>query len=161
VPEDESTDGLVQTLLRWSVDEASSAELVNEATRMVADGDVAEWVMALACLPPDASAIDVENALDVTPPEVGFSVVPRGNAEAVFAAALAMVRRCVRGQLAERDLARWMHAVVGHDCSEDLEPLVVLDDVYDTIEYTSYTNESVDARVRSEADRLDRLHPST
>lgn len=62
-------------------------------------------------------------------------------------------------RLAERDLARWAHSVIGHGRSDDLELLVSLDDVYDTVEYTGDTIESVDSRVRAEAQRLVGLHP--
>lgn len=152
-------EDLVETLLRWSVEEVSSAEVVSDATQLAAEGSVAEWVVALACLAPDASANDVEDVLDRAAPEVGFPVAPRGNSEAVLAAALAMVRRCLAGHVAERDLARWMHTVIGHDRSEELELLVVLDDVYDTISYSTDTVATVDARVRAEAERLLELHP--
>lgn len=152
-------EDLVETLLRWSVDEVPSAEVVEDATLLVAEGGQAEWVLALACLPPDATADDIEDVLAASPPDLGFALVPRGNPEAVVAAGLAMVRRCVRGQLAERDLARWVHTVIGHDRSPDFELLVVLDDVYDCVEQSTDTKESVDARVRAEADRLVRLHP--
>lgn len=152
-------EDLVETLLRWSVEKMSTAEVVSDATQLVAEGSVAEWVVALACLPPDASATDVEDALGRAIPEIDVPVVPRGNPEAVLAAALAMVRRCLMGHVAERDLARWMHTVIGHARSEELEPLVVLDDVYDSARYTSDSTASVDARVRAEAERLAHLHP--
>lgn len=146
-------------LLLWGLDDVSSAEVVNDAALAVADDDVAEWVLALACLPLGASANDIEDVLERNPPDIGFSLVPRGNPEAMLAGALAMVRRCVAGRVAERDLARWAHAVIRHGRSEELEPLVSLHDAYDTAEYTGDTIESVDARVRAEADRLARLHP--
>ena len=156
---DGAVEDVVETLLRWEVDEVSSAEVVGDAARAVADADVDEWVVALACLPSDASANDIEDVLERVAPDIGFPVVPKGNPEAVLAAAFVMVRRCAAGHIAERDLARWMHTVIGHDRSQELERLVVLDDVYDTVEYSSDTIGSVDAEVRGEVDRLAHLYP--
>jgi hypothetical protein len=153
-----SLDDLVETLLWWSVDHASSTVVVHDAAQAAAEDDVPEWVIALACLPADASAHDIEDVLDRGCPELAFPVVPRGNPEAVLAAALAMIRRFAAGRLAERDLARWTHDVIGHGRSKELERLVSLDDVYDTVKYSGDTIESVDAEVRAEADRLLHLH---
>lgn len=152
-------DDLLETLLRWGVNEASSADVVSDAARAAAGDDAPQWVVALACLPPDASANDIEDVLEGTPADVGYSLVPRGNPEAVLAGAFAMIRRCLAGHLAERDLARWAHSVIGHGRSDELELLASLDDVYDTVEYTGDTIESVDTRVRAEAQRLAGLHP--
>lgn len=159
VTRESSVEDLIETLLRWSIHEASSAEVSYDAARSVAEAEDAEWVMALACLLPDASAHDIEEVLERAAPDIGVPVVPRGHPEAVLAAVFAMVRRCVAGHLAERHLARWMHTVIGHDGAKELQLLVVLDDVYDEVEYSSDTIESVDAKVRAEAERLAHLHP--
>jgi len=154
-----SLDDLVVTLLMWSVDEVESEKVVHAAAQSVAAGETAEWVVALACLPPDAASNEIADVLDRVPPDLPFAVMPRGNPEAELAAAYAMVRRYVEGRVAERDLVRWMHSVIGHDRVDELELLVVLDDLYDDVEYSSDTTESVDAEVRAEAIRVAGLHP--
>lgn len=153
-----STEDLIETLLRWSFRDVSSAEVVDYAARVVAEAEVAEWVTALACLPPNASTNDIEDILERTGPDIGVPLVPRGNPEAALAAASVMVQRCAAGKLPERDLARWMHTVIGHESSEELELLVGLDDAYDAVDYSSITVESVDAQVRAEVDRLTDLY---
>lgn len=50
-------DDLLETLLRWGVDEVSSAEVVIDAARAAADDDAPQWVVALACLPPDSPSV--------------------------------------------------------------------------------------------------------
>ncbi len=149
---------LDETLLRWGLHEVTSAEVVQDAAVAVAQGVGAPWVLALACLPSDASANDVEDALEETPADGRVPFLPRGNSEAVLAAGFEMARRCVAGRLGERDLARWAHAVIGHGRSDELEALVRLDDAYDTAHYSDLSIESIDKRVRADAERLVRLH---
>ncbi len=145
---------LVETLLRWSLDEASSTAVVRDAAAAVAQGETAAWILQLACLPLSASVDDVEDALASTPADLGARLVPRGNREAVAAVGLAMVRRCVAGDLAERDLTRWAHAVIGHSRVYEFEGLVSLEHSYDVAECGGGSTEAVDARVRTEAVRL-------
>ena len=145
---------LVETLISWSVDAASSTEVVRAAAVAVAEGVDAPWVVGLACLPPVPAANDVEDVLDSSPPDLDVPVLPRGNPEVVLAAAMVLVRRCRAGHMTERDLARWAHDVIGHDRSAELEPLVCLDDSYDIAEYFGDSIEAVDDRVLAEVERL-------
>lgn len=152
--EEEARSLLHETLFRWSANGASSTEVIADAATAVSVGVDEPWVVALACLTPDASGYDVEDVLTTTPPRLDVPVLPRGNPEALVAAAMAQVRRCSAGQLRERDLARWAHEVIGHGRSDELELLVSLDDSYDTAQYLGEAVESVDAQVRVEVDRL-------
>lgn len=58
-----------------------------------------------------------------------------------------MARGLLSGAVSPRDLVARMHRVFGHDAHELIEPLVVLDDVYGTLEYTSHCEAEVGRQV--------------
>jgi hypothetical protein len=58
-----------------------------------------------------------------------------------------MASEAVQGRWVPRELAAWAHRVIGHDGATIAQPLVVLDDEYDCIEYTNQRVEDLDAEV--------------
>lgn len=62
-----------------------------------------------------------------------------------------MVRRFAEGSISGRDLARWAHTHIGHDGPGDCEPFVLLDDIYDTVDYGAYDMADADVWTAAEA----------
>lgn len=53
------------------------------------------------------------------------------------------IRRWLRGELTDRQLASWAHHAIGHDGPAVLQELVVTDDMFDEIEFIGATPESI------------------
>jgi len=98
---------------------------------------------------------DLEPALA----EVGLPYYEFGTGAAQEASLSVMARRVVAGELDPRAFTAWSHRTFGHDRLPPAERLAELDDIYDTIKYTTMTVQEVDAEVHVEAERLAALRP--
>jgi hypothetical protein len=87
---------------------------------------------------------------------LGIRLPQPGTAEAQVGAATAMARLLLDGHLTSRELARWAHAVIGHDGAPELQSLVEFDDAYEIVDYVDPRDgvAGVDRQVRGEAERL-------
>src|SRR5690606_22090132 len=72
------------------------------------------------------------------------------------------------GKLTVRELSTWAHQVIGHEGEDDLQPFVILDDIYDDWEYSGQDLPSLELVTRKAArdflagrpvSRLDWLEP--
>ncbi|MFF5178503.1 hypothetical protein ACFY2Q_10830, partial [Micromonospora sp. NPDC000316] len=103
---------------------------------------------------PTATDQDLLQWLEPTLDELGLTSYPRGSEDVEDAAVRIMASRLLAGALSPRELARWTHSAIGHDGTPHAEELVMLDDVYDMLEYCEETEAEIDARVLAEARRL-------
>jgi hypothetical protein len=85
-----------------------------------------------------------------------------GGHSGLVAAVKALSARALAGRATPRELAFWAHSRCGHDRLPLAERLVLLDDVYDCLEYSDQTVEETDADVLAEARRIvDDAEPPT
>jgi len=138
---DDPRQQLADTAALWSVDQASHDEVIEAACNALVDDLDTPGLRELAGIFHAEAHYRVPEVLPVALAELAL---PAGN----LAAATVMARRCLNGDLAPRELARWMHRTFGHGESDDLEVLVVLDDCYDVLDYTAETESDLDDRVR-------------
>ena len=115
-------------------------DLDGEALRMLAGASARDSIFELEPLILKAVAeLEVGDVLE-GPPQLGALVV--------------MARRHLEGNVSARDLASWAHTHIRHDGPLECEPLVVLDDMYDTVEYSIYNEEELDRWTTAEASAL-------
>jgi hypothetical protein len=87
---------------------------------------------------------------------LGIRLPQPDSAEAQVAAARAMARLLLDGQLSSRELARWAHRIIGHGGAAELKTLVEFDDAYEIVDCVGRADgvAELDRQVRSEAQRL-------
>jgi hypothetical protein len=95
----------------------------------------------------DRWASDVDDTIRAALAEQGRPLPARGSAEAKELAVRAMAAEALSGRWIPRELAAWAHRVIGHQGPVMGQPLVDLDDCYDTLDYTDETEADLDARV--------------
>jgi hypothetical protein len=145
---------LIEACALWSLDLITSEQVVVAATdALVADLD-SQSLRVLAGTPKPAATIEVPELFPRVMAELGLPFFDRGGAGGRLVSAQAMARGLLTGAVSPRDLVARMHRVFGHDAHELIEPLVDLDDVYDTLEYASDDEADVEQRVVAAARRL-------
>jgi hypothetical protein len=87
----------------------------------------------------------IEQTLD----ELGISDVATGSAH--HAALTTMLRRLIAGKTSPRDLAQWAHRYIGHEGDADCQVFVDLDDMYDTADYSGFSETELDEWALEEA----------
>lgn len=136
----------------WSVQEASSAEVVEHACEALVDGLDSQALRELAGMSPEAPPDDLEDLLRQVAADFGFPFYRRESDEGRAAASCALARECVGGRLPPRELTRWMHSRIRHGHEDNrVEALVALDDDYDIAVRPS---EEIDRAVVEAARRL-------
>jgi hypothetical protein len=85
--------------------------------------------------------------------ELGLTFYPVAGEAGQEAAARALARRMLTGELTPREFTCRIHQRHGHELALT-ERLAALDDEYDTLEYGDRTAAQVDAEVTAEARRL-------
>ncbi|MFG1841217.1 hypothetical protein ACGFH8_22675 [Micromonospora sp. NPDC049175] len=138
----------------WSIGQGTAAEVIGAACDCLVAGVDSPSLCILAGVSSTATEQDLLQWLEPTLAELGLSFYRRGSEELENAAVRIMATKLLVGALSPRELARWTHSVIGHDGTPLAEELVMLDDVYDTLEYCEETEAEVDARVLAEARRL-------
>lgn len=135
---------------RYSPARASAAEVIDAAVQcLVVDLD-APSLRELAGESPLESLWVLEPLAAATLDELGRGDVAHG--DPAMTALEAMLRILLRGETEPRDIAKWAHRNIGHDGPERCQPFVDLDDMYDTIDYSNWTPEALDDRLRREAE---------
>jgi len=96
---------------------------------------------------------DVHALLPEALEELGLTFYPVASEGGQEAAARALARRVLAGELTPREFTFRIHQRHGHELALT-ERLAALDDEYDTLEYGDRTAAQVDAEVTAEARRL-------
>jgi hypothetical protein len=148
-------DRLREDAVLWTVGEVTTRELVLSACDALVDGLDSQALRLLAGASESTSAFDIDDLLRALAPELGYGAISHGSVEGRIEAARVFAARCVRGELPPRELAGWMHERIRHGHPDRrVEALVVADDEYDTLEYSSQSEAQLDARVVAFARRL-------
>jgi hypothetical protein len=156
MPSYDAAGRLYEAAVQWATSQDSATRVVNAACDALVDGlDTPSLRMLAGVSLRQLRGADREitDLLAATLAELGIAFPTPGSEAAHEALARITARRALRGEVTPRELAAWAHQVFGHHLPLT-EPLAALDDVYDTIEYTSLTRETVDADVLSAAQAI-------
>ncbi|WP_262387144.1 hypothetical protein [Streptomyces sp. TRM49041] len=142
----------------WSMGEIRASDVVNAACdALVAGLDTPGLRILAACTRAEAD-YDVHDLLPAALDELGLAFYPVGSEAGQEAAARALARRMLAGELTPREFAFRIHQRHGHELPLT-ERLAELDDEYDILEYGDRTVDQVNAEVTAEARRL-AAHPT-
>lgn len=131
-------------LALYDIGLVDGAGIVDAAVQLLVDGIGGDAVVALACVvaPSRASRSDVDDLVVAAREELGMARLDED--QALIRAASPVVRRWMRGELTDRQLTSWAHAVITHyRGSRVIQELVYADDRLDTIEYSTDTAETI------------------
>lgn len=106
-----------------------TAELIDAATDLLVLGYDGPALRQLAGMSARDSQFEVEPVVMATLLQLGASDLVRGTSER--AGLEARLERFLDGELDLRALSRWAHSVIGHEGDDELQPFVLLDDIYD------------------------------
>lgn len=145
----EALDTLYVQAVLWLVEEGGIEPVVRAACDALVAGLDADALQALAAASVRAASHDseVHKTVHEALAEQGRPIPARSSDEAKEAAVRAMASEALHGRWVPRDLAAWAHRVIGHDGPTMAQPLVNLDDCYDTLEYVNETDADLDAQV--------------
>lgn len=137
----------------WSIGETHAAHVVSAACDALVAGLDSPALRALAACTRAEADYDVPEILPSACEELGLVFPEAGSPAGKEAAARALARQMVTGELTPRELAFRIHQRFGHELPL-AERLAELDDEYDTLEYGDRTTAQLDAEVAAEARRL-------
>ncbi|MCX5008455.1 hypothetical protein OHB05_38460 [Streptomyces sp. NBC_00638] len=137
----------------WSVGEIRAVAVVGAACDALVAGLDSPGLRALAACTRTEADYDVHELLPQALDELGLVFYPIAGDGGREAAARALARRMLAGELTAREFTSRIHQRYGHEPALT-ERLAELDDEYDTLEYGDRTVEQVDAEVTAEARSL-------
>ncbi|MFC7266270.1 hypothetical protein [Streptomyces lutosisoli] len=141
----------------WSMGEIRASDVVNAACdALVAGLDTPGLRVLAACTRAEAD-YDVHELLPEALNELGLTFYPVVSDAGQQAAARALARHMLAGELTPREFTFRIHQRYGHELPLT-ERLAELDDEYDVLEFGDRTVDQVDADVTTEARRL-AAHP--
>jgi hypothetical protein len=155
VPSTESAaSDLQDRAVLWSIGEIRANDVVGAACDALVAGLDSPTLRILAACTRAEADYEVPEILPAALDELGLSFYPVGSQAGQEAAARALARQMLAGELTPRELAFRIHQRFGHEL--DLaEQLAELDDEYDILDYGGgRTPAEVDAEVTAEARRL-------
>lgn len=151
-----------QAILRL-LEERGPAPVVLAACGALSVGLDGEQLRILAAVAVDERAPPFGHGLDGLVSDVlrelEWPIPNRGTVEAAEIAVALIADDVLRGALTPRQFTSWVHHAVGHAGPATLQPLVELDDRYDTVEWTTDHPDELDADVLALCRGLDRADP--
>ncbi|EGJ72705.1 hypothetical protein STTU_p0092 (plasmid) [Streptomyces sp. Tu6071] len=141
----------------WSMGEIRASDVVNAACEALVAGLDTPGLRVLAACTRAESDYDVHELLPEALNELGLTFYPIASDAGQEAAARALARRMLAGELTPREFTVRIHQRYGHELPLT-ERLAELDDEYDVLEYGDGTVDHVDVEVTAEARRL-AAHP--
>ncbi|MBC2906260.1 hypothetical protein H4N64_32935 [Streptomyces sp. PSKA01] len=133
--------------------EIRASEVVSAACDALVAGLDTPGLRTLAACTRAEADYDVHDLLPTALAELGLSFYPVASKVGQEAAARALARHMLAGELTPREFTLRIHQRYGHELPLT-ERLAELDDEYDILEYGDRTMDQVDAEVAAEARRL-------
>jgi len=136
-------------LAMYDLRSADGRELVSAAAHLLVAGIDGPAVIELASevVTPLTSPFEIDALVGSARDELGM---PKLDVDGTAGRAVSgQLRRWRSGLLTDREIARWAHRAIGHDGSESLQDLVVLDDMLDEMEWIDMTPESIHAELEA------------
>jgi hypothetical protein len=147
---EEAVGRLSDAVALWRVGAAQAADVVSAAVEcLVADVD-SPTLRELAGVSPHESRFVLDPLVDQTLDELGADRL--ADADLQRAALTTVLRRYQRGELTAAEAARWAHQYIGHNGDAAFQMFVDFDDMYDTVNYPTYTAADPDTWMTEEAD---------
>ncbi|MDN3296407.1 hypothetical protein QWM81_20550 [Streptomyces ficellus] len=137
----------------WSMGEIRAHDVVSAACDALVAGLDSPGLRTLAACTRAEADYDVHELLPDALDELGLTFYPVASDAGQEAAAQALARRVLAGELTAREFTSRIHQLFGHELPLT-ERLAELDDEYDVLEYGDRTATQVDAEVTTEARRL-------
>ncbi|MEV7416048.1 hypothetical protein [Streptomyces sp. NPDC089919] len=137
----------------WSVGENSASNVVDAACDALVAGLDSPGLRILAACTRAEASYDVPDLLPPALYELGLTFYPYAGEAGREAAARALARRMLAGELEPSEFTYRIHQRYGHELPLTAR-LAELDDEYDILEYGDRTVEEVNAEVTAEARRL-------
>ncbi|MFC8918044.1 hypothetical protein ACFT5C_19965 [Streptomyces sp. NPDC057116] len=166
-PTEAAASALQDHAALWSVGEVRASDVVNAACdALIAGLDTPGLRILAACTRAEAD-YDVHDLLPAALDELGLTFYPVDDEAGHEAAARALARRMLAGELTPREFTFRIHRRHGHELPlterlaelDDEYGVLEYDDEYDVLEYGDRTVAQVDAEVTAEARRL-AAHPA-
>lgn len=146
---------LVDVAAKWASGLAPAADVVDVATDVLVSGIESTSLVLLAGVTRSEADYEVHDLLPRAMEELGLPYFGWDQPNSRLLAAAALCREDVNGSLPARDLCRMIHSRFGHDAHELIEPVAVLDDEFDVLDYFhNPTEQQLDARTLDAARRL-------
>lgn len=147
---EEAVGRLSDAVALWRVDAGPASDVIDAAVEcLVADVD-SPALRELAGVSPRESRFILDPLIDQALDELGAD--RRVGTNPQRAALTAVLRRYKRGELIAAEAARWAHRHIGHSGDAACQTFVDFDDMYDTVNYSSYTVADLDEWMAEEAD---------
>ena len=133
---------LSDAIALWRVCAAPASDVVDAAVEcLVADVD-SPALRELAGMSPRESRFILNPLIDQALDELGADRLVAANPQR--AALTAVLKRYTRGELTAAAAAQWAHRYIGHNGDSACQIFVDFDDMYDTVNYGSYTVADLD-----------------
>jgi hypothetical protein len=146
----DATGQLSDAVALWRVGAAPASDVINAAVEcLVADVD-SPALRELAGESPRESRFILDPLIDQALDELGLDRLVVANPER--AALTAVLKRYKRGELPAAAAAQWAHRYIGHLGDARCQVFVDFDDMYDTVNYASYTAADLDEWMAEESD---------
>ncbi|MGW9030360.1 hypothetical protein ACWGQ5_41020 [Streptomyces sp. NPDC055722] len=133
--------------------EIRASDVVSAACDALVAGLDSPGLRVLAACTRAEANYDVHELLPEALNELGLTFYPIASEAGQEAAARALARRMLAGELTPRNFTRRIHQRYGHELALT-ERLAELDDEYDTLEFGDRTADEIGAEVTAEARRL-------
>jgi hypothetical protein len=156
---EDATGRLSDAVALWRVGAAPASDVVAAAVDcLVADVD-SPALRELAGESPRESRSILDPLVDQALDELGADRVIVANPQR--AALTAVLKRYKCGELTAAAAAQWAHRYFGHNGDDACQIFVDFDDMYDTVNYASYTVADLDGWMAEESDAFlaDRASP--
>jgi len=146
----DATGQLSDAVALWRVGAASASDVVDAAVEcLVADVD-SPALRELAGESPRESRFILDPLIDQALDELGVDRLVIVNPQR--AALTAVLKRFKRGELTAAAAAQWAHRYIGHLGDARCQVFVDFDDMYDLVDYASYTAADLDEWMAEESD---------
>jgi hypothetical protein len=146
----DATGQLSDAVALWRVGAAPASDVVDAAVEcLVADVD-SPALRELAGESPRESRFILDPLIDQALDELCVDRLVLANPQR--AALTAVLKRYKRGELTAAAAAKWAHRYIGHLGDARCQVFVDFDDMYDTVNYASYTAADLDKWMAEESD---------
>ncbi len=152
-----AVERLVDAARLWAVQPGGdTGPVIRAAAEALAVGVEGPDLLALASKSEGPTDWDFQDVLRGTLAELGQPFNEPGSDSAQVAAAGALARQVLRGELTPREFASWAHWLIGHQGASELQSLVNIEDVYDGVDegWGTGSTEDLDVQVMQLAREL-------
>jgi len=146
----DATEQLSDAVALWRVEAASASDVVDAAVNCLVANVDSPALRELAGESPRESRFNLDPLVDQALDELGIDRVTIANPQR--AALTAVLKRYKRGELTASAAAQWAHTYIGHNGDDACQIFVDFDDMYDTVDYASYTVADLDEWMAEESD---------